>query len=57
VTLEGNGRWSFAQRQFAAHKTNSLPGGGWRLTVSAVKAAVFAFIGAKQRALTEEADG
>jgi hypothetical protein len=38
-------------------KSKSLHGGGRRLSVRAVKAAVCAFIGAKRRALTEGADG
>jgi len=40
-----------------ALKANALPGGAKRLAVRAVKAAVLAFIGAKWRALTEEAGG
>src|SRR5258708_4804345 len=38
-------------------KTNAVPGRGRRLSVRAVKAAGQAFIGAKRRALTEDADG
>jgi len=38
-------------------KTNALRGGGKRLAVRAVKAAMCAFIGAKRRALTGEAGG
>jgi hypothetical protein len=38
-------------------KSKSLHGEGRRLSVRAVKAAGWAFIGAKRRALTEEADG
>jgi len=40
-----------------ALKANALPGGARRLAVRAVKAAQFAFIGVKRRALTEEAGG
>jgi len=41
-----------------ALKANALPGGATRLAVRAVKAACFfAFIGAKRRALTEQAGG
>jgi hypothetical protein len=45
------------QRHFAAQKTNALPSRPRRFAVRAVKAAQFAFIGAKRRALTEEAGG
>jgi hypothetical protein len=45
------------QRHFAAQKTNALPSWLRRFAVRAVKAAQFAFIGAKRRALTEEAGG
>jgi len=38
-------------------KSKSLHGGGRRLSVRAVKAAVYAFIETKWRALTEGADG
>jgi len=38
-------------------KSKSLRGGEKRLTVRAVKAAVWALIAAKRRALTEGADG
>jgi hypothetical protein len=47
----------FAQRHFAAQKTNAFLRGSPRQAARAVKAAVFAFIGAKRRALTEEASG
>jgi hypothetical protein len=40
-----------------ALEANTLHGGERRLSVRAVKAAGFAFIGAKRRALTEEAEG
>jgi hypothetical protein len=40
-----------------AGKANALRGGGKRLSARAVKAAGLAFIGAKRRALTEEAGG
>jgi len=47
-------RGAAASRAFEA---NALHGGGRRLSVRAVKAAGFAFIGAQRRALTEEAEG
>ena len=40
-----------------AFEANALHGGGTRLSVRAVKAAGFAFIGAKRRALTGKAEG
>jgi hypothetical protein len=40
-----------------AFEANALHGGGRRLSVRAVKAAGFAFIGAQRRALTGEAEG
>src|SRR5712692_8868210 len=46
-----------AQRHLAAQQANALHGGGKRLAVRAVKAVGCAFIGAKRRALTEEAGG
>jgi hypothetical protein len=47
-------RGAAASRAFEA---NALHGGGRRLSVRAVKAAGFAFIGAQRRALTGEAEG
>ena len=47
-------RGAAASRAFEA---NTLHGGGRRLSVRAVKAAGFAFIGAKRRTLTGEAEG
>jgi len=43
--------------QRGAEETFALHGGGRRLSVRAVKAAVWAFMGAERTALTEEAGG
>jgi hypothetical protein len=51
--------WIFvgpAQRTRAGG-TNALRGGGRLLSIRAVNGAAYAFIGAKRRPLTEEADG
>jgi len=45
------------KREAVHKKANALHGEGRRLSVRAVKAAGWAFIGAQRRALTEQADG
>jgi hypothetical protein len=48
VCISGCLDFAFVQGRLAAHKSNTLPGGGWRLTVGAVEAAVLAFIGGEK---------